>query len=187
MKFVVVLFFPLVLDLGDAGLAPDGLHVCITRKTRLKSYREPYKTTRITAEPCGQIKRKRCLIYRTVYQTLYRTLYRQENTLLYQCCSGWLQSGVHCSIPLCSQPCFHGNCTEPDVCSCEPGYQGVHCNTTCDLNHYGPGCNKSCLCQNGGKCDRRNGTCACTLGWHGKNCELPCAQGKVEKILSLDR
>jgi len=44
------------------------------------------------------------------------------------CCKGFDRSsnGTHC-VPSCSQTCVHGECVEPDVCDCEPGYGGISC------------------------------------------------------------
>ena len=44
------------------------------------------------------------------------------------CCKGYASSsnGTSC-IPICSQHCYHGQCVEPDVCKCDPGYGGEAC------------------------------------------------------------
>ena len=44
------------------------------------------------------------------------------------CCKGYLTSSNKTScIPMCSNHCYHGQCVEPDVCKCDPGYGGVAC------------------------------------------------------------
>ena len=44
------------------------------------------------------------------------------------CCKGYARSsnGTSC-VPICSQHCYHGQCVEPDVCKCEPGFGGQAC------------------------------------------------------------
>ena len=44
------------------------------------------------------------------------------------CCKGYDRSpnGTHC-VPVCSQQCVHGDCIEPDVCDCQPGFGGPSC------------------------------------------------------------
>jgi len=37
---------------------------------------------------------------------------------------------------LCNQPCIHGICITPDVCTCHPGYFGLKCETdSCSIPH----------------------------------------------------
>ena len=33
------------------------------------------------------------------------------------------------TIAICSSECLMGNCTEPDTCTCDPGWTGQTCNT----------------------------------------------------------
>jgi len=47
----------------------------------------------------------------------------------------------------------------------------------CPINYYGRDCINRCLCQNGGKCDSRDGHCFCLSGFTGHQCESPCPQG----------
>ena len=44
------------------------------------------------------------------------------------CCKGYARSsnGTSC-VPICSQHCYHGNCVEPDICKCDPGFGGPAC------------------------------------------------------------
>nr|XP_032837267.1 wnt inhibitory factor 1-like [Petromyzon marinus] len=57
------------------------------------------------------------------------------------CLAGW--SGSHCQTALCSRPCRHGRCLEPDFCSCLKGWQGdtcsepVPCDDGCSLGSRG--------------------------------------------------
>jgi hypothetical protein len=55
--------------------------------------------------------------------------------------SGW--TGSDCSLPMCSQTCRNnGNCTNPNICTCERGWAGSDCSI--------PLCAQDCL--NGGTC-----------------------------------
>ena len=47
----------------------------------------------------------------------------------------------------------------------------------CPSHKWGLHCRHDCMCQNGAKCDSRNGSCSCTPGWQGIFCEKPCDQG----------
>ncbi len=47
----------------------------------------------------------------------------------------------------------------------------------CPINSYGRDCIYRCLCQNGGKCDSRDGHCFCLSGFTGNRCESLCSQG----------
>ena len=44
------------------------------------------------------------------------------------CCKGYARSsnGTSC-VPICSQHCYHGQCVEPDICKCDPGFGGPAC------------------------------------------------------------
>lgn len=44
-------------------------------------------------------------------------------------------SGGVC-VPVCSQGCVRGTCTEPDVCRCDFGYVGANCSIQCQCNGH---------------------------------------------------
>lgn len=54
------------------------------------------------------------------------------------------------------------------------GWRGAKCSSPCSEGTWGRGCNATCRCTNGAKCDLADGSCSCTAGWHGTHCEQPC-------------
>ena len=61
------------------------------------------------------------------------------------------ESEGDCTVPVCDRPCEHnGNCTAPNVCTCEKGWRGDRCEE--------PICAQECL--NGGICVAPD-TCKC--------------------------
>lgn len=39
-----------------------------------------------------------------------------------QCCQGYMEKQNIC-IPICTVQCINGQCTEPNTCTCDPGYE----------------------------------------------------------------
>lgn len=121
------------------------------------------------------------------------------------CDEGFTGDGKVCR-PVCTAGCFHGNCTEPGICTCQEGWSGPSCdrcdpavdrcasNSTCkpvigagyhecacDVGFLALTNRSGCLpvCAPGcvhGRCDRP-GTCDCHPGWDGPNC-TDCLQGQ---------
>lgn len=54
------------------------------------------------------------------------------------------------------------------------GWRGPDCSTPCSEGTWGPGCNATCHCANGAKCNPADGSCTCTAGWQGARCDQPC-------------
>ncbi|KTF77207.1 hypothetical protein cypCar_00019679 [Cyprinus carpio] len=96
-----------------------------------------------------------------------------------------------------------GYCNERQVCECQDGFYGVHCEKAlcsprclngglcmspgvciCPPGYFGPSCeraNCSTTCLNGGTCFHP-GKCICAVGFEGSRCELskcqqPCRNG----------
>ncbi|KAL3836098.1 hypothetical protein ACJMK2_021551, partial [Sinanodonta woodiana] len=96
-----------------------------------------------------------------------------------QCAPGF--NGQHCQNPC--QDGFYGNncnqscnpCNNNGICSPVDGtcicQNGQIC--TCPNGLRGPRCVFTCTCANG-RCDGATGTCSCSAGWGGANCDQPC-------------
>ncbi|RDD47125.1 N-acetylglucosamine-1-phosphodiester alpha-N-acetylglucosaminidase [Trichoplax sp. H2] len=64
-----------------------------------------------------------------------------------------------------------------DGCNCNPGWTGLYCEQACPHMSFGLGCNQTCKCQNGAKCDPITGDCSCVQGWTGSICDRECPLG----------
>ncbi len=64
------------------------------------------------------------------------------------------------TLAYCQTACVHGDCTKPNTCTCDTGYDGHFCSEfTCDPP-----------CQTGhGACIGPN-NCYCNYGWDGEDC-----------------
>ena len=65
-----------------------------------------------------------------------------------------------CLMPVCDPQCQHGECRSPDLCACEIGWEGTHCDTCVPL----PGCVHG-TCENAMECN-------CEDGWEGGYCDI---------------
>jgi len=86
----------------------------------------------------------------------------QHGTVI--CLPGWSNEKLACSVPFCDfngETCVHGNCTEPERCTCDIGWQGLLCNECVCL----PGCVN-------GYCEDPM-ECICETGWQGMFCDKP--------------
>ena len=63
-------------------------------------------------------------------------------------------------MPVCDPKCQHGECRSPDLCACEIGWEGTHCDTCVPL----PGCVHG-TCENAMECN-------CEDGWEGGYCDI---------------
>jgi Golgi apparatus protein 1 len=75
------------------------------------------------------------------------------------CLPGFADDGSKCAA-VCSPGCVHGNCTAPNVCTCDVGWRGNDCNKSVCL----PGCKS-------GRCDRPF-ECICEDGYDGMYCDI---------------
>ena len=75
--------------------------------------------------------------------------------------------------------CLHNASCDPvsGACTCQPGWQGSHCEKPCPEGQYGLDCKESCKCENGVSCDTESGSCTCQPGWMGALCDQPCPVG----------
>lgn len=77
------------------------------------------------------------------------------------CGEGYKLDGNKC-IPICTQGCVRGECTAPNICTCDFGYVGANCSIQCQCNGHsectGPDkVNECTLCLNntmGAQCDK---------------------------------
>ncbi|XP_062602860.1 multiple epidermal growth factor-like domains protein 10 [Saccostrea cucullata] len=80
----------------------------------------------------------------------------------------------HCSIPYrCNRGT--GECEG----GCQPGWEGLRCESACTENNYGKNCSYACgFCQNS-PCHHVNGSCpgACVEGYQGAFCIEVCKKG----------
>lgn len=84
----------------------------------------------------------------------------------YRCNAGY--AGYNCEQILCNPQCKHGECTAPDVCSCEPQYVGDDCGS--------PVCTQSCVTDKG-YCAAPD-FCQCETGYYGFDCSGLCQCGE---------
>lgn len=77
---------------------------------------------------------------------------------------------------------------QSDVCVCVcAGWRGSDCSAPCSEGTWGPGCNATCHCANGAKCNLADGSCTCTAGWQGAHCDQPCLVNAWMTLQSLMR
>ena len=50
-------------------------------------------------------------------------------------------------------------------------------NSVCEPGRWGPGCVRTCPCENGATCDPVSGDCQCTAGYEGATCDHACQLG----------
>ena len=92
-------------------------------------------------------------------------------------------------IAICSSGCLHGNCTNPDSCTCDIGWTGDACNIgkahVCILINASSDCKSyhkcTAICNIGclhGNCTNPD-TCTCDIGWTGDTCNIGIAQAYI--------
>ena len=92
------------------------------------------------------------------------------------CLPGWSDEPSFCSIPICDfhgLTCKNGNCTAPNVCTCELGWSGATCSNCIPL----PGC------QNGYCTEPLE--CICQDGWDGMFCDKRKWKSSFEFLLMI--
>ncbi|XP_066515044.1 scavenger receptor class F member 1 [Hoplias malabaricus] len=97
------------------------------------------------------------------------------------CCSGWVQQGEECTIPVCEgeAACLPDElCVYPGVCRCKPGFYGFQCKNHCPPEFWGSDCRGLCLCHPNGHCDAATGECTCLPTHWGRQCQNVCKCGR---------
>lgn len=104
--------------------------------------------------------------------------YSHRNVMIVKCLIAWQSM-----LDLLTDPWMHDwskNCeitfyvTWLSVLCVSPGWRGPDCSTPCSEGTWGPGCNATCHCANGAKCNPADGSCTCTAGWQRAHCDQPC-------------
>ncbi|XP_075806922.1 EGF-like and EMI domain-containing protein 1 isoform X4 [Microtus pennsylvanicus] len=99
--------------------------------------------------------------------------------------------GLDCSLS-CDNCLNGGKCQQgKSGCFCPEGWTGILCNESntlttsvnqsvplgCPEDTYGPNCQETCKCRNGGQCESTLGTCTCPPGFVGADCSQTCPEG----------
>lgn len=183
----LIIVVVLLLGQVDRSYASDDHSVCI----RYESYAELETVPRnqtvqvLTREWCLEIP-PRCTSYRPEIKEVYVKQNVTKTRKIEYCCEGYEEHPRNSSEevvpslvchPICRGGCGRGSCTSPNVCSCEAGVTGKHCNQRCRNGTWGENCKQRCHCQNYSLCDGKTGHCRCSDGWIGTHCESPCPAG----------
>lgn len=174
LSFTLITF---LLTLTHMVVASEDDHICQVTK----QVQEEVNTTK--DEPF-QIQVYKFSIWppfiRREEKTAFRTVDSKEihykTQIVEVCCSGYKKQGDSC-IPSCANGCNHGQCTKPEICSCNSGWMGEFCNETCPVGRFGANCLESCACSPNSLCDLNDGKCYCHPGFTGETCHDPCPEG----------
>ncbi|QQP40188.1 Multiple epidermal growth factorlike domains protein 11like [Caligus rogercresseyi] len=93
----------------------------------------------------------KCLSYKDVLRDKYKMKNVTRKRSHRVCCEGYEREGNAC-LPSCEgNPCLKGTCTDPGVCSCQPGFSGIDCSEIgCpDPQTWGQDCSNVCECEKG--------------------------------------
>eukprot|EP00096_Caligus_rogercresseyi_P002714 TRINITY_DN1496_c0_g1_i3.p1 TRINITY_DN1496_c0_g1~~TRINITY_DN1496_c0_g1_i3.p1 ORF type:complete len:532 (-),score=104.06 TRINITY_DN1496_c0_g1_i3:197-1792(-) len=119
----------------------------------------------------------KCLSYKDVLRDKYKMKNVTRKRSHRVCCEGYEREGNAC-LPSCEgNPCLKGTCTDPGVCSCQPGFSGIDCSEIgCpDPQTWGQDCSNVCECEKGtSTCNPKDGSCSCFPGYGGDHCESLC-------------
>lgn len=146
--------------------------------TTLDTYQE-------TSYLCASLPNASCNITtnHTVTKNSFQVL--KESSLAAHCCSGYkLSEDGNSCVPICSQYCEVGSCTEPNACvKCVTGFIGLQCVPTCPAGTYGHNCTSNCTCTNGNYyCNPVHG-CMCKTGYAGSECKTVVNRTPVSPAL----
>ena len=141
-KYKVIVLFGLLLMISLSKASDDkednnnieeldanAENVCIDQREETKLVNISYLQSQEVADYTWCLKiPPRCRTYRTKLVTKYK----QENFTRVvnerHCCPGYEPNGFGQCKAICKVPCgLHGKCSQPDICTCAPGFSGEHC------------------------------------------------------------
>ncbi len=104
-------------------------NVCIDQKEQTKLLNISYLQSQEVADYTWCIKiPPRCRVYRTKLVTKWKEENYTRVVNIRHCCPGYEPNGQGQCSPICNVSCgSHGRCSQPNVCTCEPGFSGEHC------------------------------------------------------------
>ncbi|XP_035762876.1 uromodulin-like 1 [Neolamprologus brichardi] len=127
-------------DTVDEGnsLCLSGYHLCTHNETKIVSFLVVHKVPYSVSKPCGG-----WLLWKTCNVTKYRMIHQTEYKLVTEqvmgCCSGYVQVGRYCALPVNRSGEFS---SKPGSC---PTADGLHPSSEeCDLDIDCPGWQKCC-------------------------------------------
>lgn len=126
---------------------------------------------------CWNPPKLKCSRYKIVMKTVKKMENKTKTELEKHCCPGFFETENQCS-PHCEQECVNGECSGPNMCTCQQGWFGHQCDQLCDPNKWGVNCTLDCLCKNEATCNTNTGTCKCSNGYIGQYCDEKCPEDK---------
>ncbi|KAK7092975.1 uncharacterized protein [Littorina saxatilis] len=82
--------------------------------------------------------------------------------------------GIQCDqVCQCEYGTCHTEAGQTYTCQCDPGWQGLKCDTPCPAGTYGTNCLSACQCVHG-NCSTETGYCTCDPGFIGESCQSQC-------------
>jgi hypothetical protein len=67
-------------------------------------------------------------------------------------------------------------------CKCQPGFEGVWCESYCPDGKWGQGCTQDCSCSKKGVCHAVTGECSCDKGFKGSRCSASTSPANSKAI-----
>ncbi|CAL7938519.1 unnamed protein product [Xylocopa violacea] len=157
-----VILLNAILVTGSTAWASNDESLCVVIVSRRVSVYVPYTET-YKDRKWGAFYQTRT---RTNYKIEYKTVWVQDMA----CCFGYRKIENRC-VPICSDPCVHGNCTKPETCECEKGYRRSKESTARKRRECEPVCETDCA---NGVCESP-GECACNAGYRLTEDKLHCS------------
>jgi len=175
----VTIILIVISFLGVSSSETPANEVCYARAIKNTPTRVSFlvPTKVISSEWCFSSWTLRCETETTKWATSWKTenITRVQN--IPTCCPGYTGKVGAC-VPICTEECERGECTAPEICTCEAGYSGNTCQEMgCPPAKWGEDCKNNCTCSPGSSCDSVTGDCICPPGFTGEVCADRCPQG----------